>query len=328
MFISRDDAPPFRNVTAAIAPSPCGHNHTLDKQTPNPAYSESNHKRICTLSQRPDSWVNKMMVNRHGRLRDSTMQTHGLHAMVQCECNYRVTKAHGLQTVGASHDAIDLEQDVLDNKHDKPPPHAEFLADWDTHLHCYGGIENALGDSGLLTVTSQNQTLNIPLINAKRPALLYYGATLVTDQSVVRFPNDSYAIWHVGIGENYVDGFLMSKKGNGFYLEYHNDRPHWHQPLSKSCGGVYILARQIDTDARGQSLFHITGFRIPYGTGLYTGKGAIHCDPGLTGQNWLIGYDESDDFSTVVVRNSNGEMIRFMPSRHSACHAAGNAQHH
>ena len=328
MLIMRNDALPLCHTRPDASQVIRDKLVAAEDQTPNAVQCERNRRQISRLSHQPISWVDKMLVDRSGQLPDSAMQTHGLHTMVERDRHYRVSAEHGLQATDTCRGLIDLEQDVIDNSHSQPPPHASFIADWDTRVHCSGGSENALGDNGLLTLVTHKQILNVPLIDAERSALLYYGATLVNNQAVVCFPNDSYAIWHVGIGENYIDSFLMSDKGKGFYLEYHNDRPHWHQPLAADCGGVYILARQVGCDAIGQSRYHISGFKIPYGTGLYTGKSAIHCDPGLTGQHWLIGYDESDDFSTVVIRNLEEKMVRLAPTLSQACDVSNKIRHH
>jgi hypothetical protein len=111
----------------------------------------------------------------------------------------------------------------------------------------------------------------------------------------VQFEEEDYPIWAMNIGKNYVEGFLMAN--NGYYLEYHHDKPHFHMPLSEDASGHYILARR-----SGEKQYHITAFTIPFGKGVFTYKGAIHCDAALTGKLWMIGYTDTEDFSTVVLR--------------------------
>lgn len=149
----------------------------------------------------------------------------------------------------------------------------------------------------------------MPILEATTQRLGYYGAVLVEDGAVVRFPEPDYPIWKMELGKNYVDGLVMTDQSTGFYLEYHRDRPHWHQPLPPDAGGNYILARGAATGP-GTQENQLTTFRIPYGAAVYTGLSAIHCDAPLVGQNWLVGYSGSGDFSTALVRNARGERVR------------------
>ena len=128
----------------------------------------------------------------------------------------------------------------------------------------------------------------MPIEEATNQSLLYYGATLLSEGDIVRFSNQDYPIWKMELGTRYVDDYLMTKKGKGFYLEWHNDRPHWHQPVTRDAGGFYLLAkkipnRSIEEEGKDQSLMDITAFSIPYGKAVYTRMGVIHCDSGLTG---------------------------------------------
>jgi hypothetical protein len=112
------------------------------------------------------------------------------------------------------------------------------------------------------------------------------------------------------LGKTYIDGLVMTDQGTGFYLEYHRDRPHWHQPLTPDAAGQYILARPAGTTIMGTQDYQLTAFRIPVGKAVYTGLGAIHCDAPLIGKNWLVGYSDSGDFSTALVRNARGHRVR------------------
>ena len=105
------------------------------------------------------------------------------------------------------------------------------------------------------------------------------------------------------------------------------------QPLSEDADGYYLLARVADGkggdsgepvaeeeegDGEGEGegagvaakVYEITGFRIPFGCAVYTRPGAIHADCGLVGSAWIVGYTDSDHFSTALVRNSEGAFVK------------------
>lgn len=101
----------------------------------------------------------------------------------------------------------------------------------------------------------------------------------------------------MNVGERYVEDFIMSPEGGGFYLEYHTDQPHFHMPIKG--GGYYLLARWDDDGIH----LHITAFKIPDGCAVYTKQGAIHCDAAMTG-DIIMGYNASNHCCTVLLRNA------------------------
>ncbi len=276
---------------------------------------ESNHSIIADTLNTSLQWVDNMMVDRQGSQPDSNMTALGLHHNVKKSLCYSVSPETGLLETTCTDDSINLENYVAANSANvEAPRHADITADWINDQSEIGGNENILGDNVILTVDSADTTITVPVVDAEDNALLYYGATLVNAGSNVAFPNDSYPIWKMQLGSYYVDNFLMTDKGKGFYLEYHRDRPHWHQPLSEDAGGFYLLAKADGVNESGKMVYHLTGFRIPYGKAVYTRMGAIHADPALTGSVWAVGYSDSDDFSTALVRSRDGQMIRFVPA--------------
>ncbi|WP_211827547.1 hypothetical protein [Kistimonas asteriae] len=277
---------------------------------------ESNHSTIADTLNTSLQWVDNMMVDRQGNQPDSNMTALGLHQNVKNTACYTVFPTSGLTEAACTEDSINLEDYVAANSVNVDAPrHVEVTADWINDQADIGGNENILGDNVVLAVDSADTTVTVPVVEAEDNALLYYGATLVDAGSRVAFPNDSYPIWKMQLGRYYVDNFLMTDKGKGFYLEYHRDRPHWHQPLSEDAGGFYLLAKAAGVNASGKTIYHLTGFRIPYGKAVYSRMGAIHADPALTGSVWAVGYSDSDDFSTALVRNRDGQMIRFVPAQ-------------
>ncbi len=261
------------------------------------------------------AWVESMLIHRHGALPDSYMTAIGLHRLVTRGATYRVSTRKGLIPAPHNQSARDLESEVNAQTHHAPPDHVTVAAVWDTSTVVEGDQENMLGDNVIFQMLSHATAIDVPLVEASHAHLGYYGATLVADGAVVRFPNHQYPIWKMALGTTYVDGFIMTRQGKGFYLEYHHDRPHWHQPLTADCGGYYLLAKQAGSDAAGTTRFHVTGFTIPYGKAVYTSQGAMHCDAALTGKNWLVGYADSDHFSTALVRNAQGNLVKITATK-------------
>ncbi|ETW94173.1 MAG: hypothetical protein ETSY1_36000 [Candidatus Entotheonella factor] len=270
--------------------------------------------QVADVAGQSREWVDGMLIHRQGSLQDSNMTAIGLHRMVKSGEAYQVSARHGLVPVEHHGEALDLELEAISHAHNNPPEHVVISAIWDTGVVVDGGQENVLGDNVVFQIQTQATEIAIPVLEATPLHLGYYGAVLVDEGAVVRFPNQAYPIWKLSLGQRYIDGFIMTPQGQGFYLEYHHDRPHWHQPLTEDSGGYYILAKEVGSDADGHTQYHVTGFHIPYGKAVYTRQGAIHCDAALTGQNWLVGYTDSEDFSTALVRNANGDWVKLSAS--------------
>ncbi|WP_089936155.1 hypothetical protein [Candidatus Entotheonella palauensis] len=267
--------------------------------------------RVVDVAGKSREWVDGMLIHRQGTLQDANMTAIGLHRIVKsCEA-YQVSARCGLTPAEHDDDARDLESEATSHEHNIPPEHVVVTAVWDIGAVVDGGQENILGDNVMFRIQTQATEIAIPVLEATPRHLGYYGAVLVDEGAVIRFPNPEYPIWKMSLGKRYVEGFIMTPQGKGFYLEYHHDRPHWHQPLTEDSGGYYILAKAVGADADGNTQYHLTGFRIPYGKAVYTRQGAIHCDAALTGQNWLVGYTDSEDFSTALVRNQTGDWVHF-----------------
>ncbi len=267
--------------------------------------------RVVDMTGKSREWVDGMLIHRHGALDESNMTALGLHRIVNNRNAYRVSARYGLTPVETDVGAIDLEAEAALHAHASAPAQAVIQAVWDRDAVVAGDRENVLGDNVIFRIRTQDVDIAVPVVDATPARLAYYGAVLVDEGTVVRFPNAEYPIWKMSLGKRYVEGFLMRPQGKGFYLEYHHDRPHWHQPLTEDSSGYYILAKAVGTEAGGLMTYHVTGFPIPYGKAVYTRQGAIHCDAALTGQNWLVGYTDSNDFSTALVRNDHGDWVAF-----------------
>ncbi len=217
------------------------------------------------------------------------MKTLDLESVIRGDIAYQFD---GHRLVPSALAGVDLEEAIRDSKEIEKPIRCKVAAVWDKTIISSGAGDNALGGNGCLQLS--RESVDIPCIEATESSLAYYGAKLIRKGEVVRFPTPLFPLWRMSVGEDYFPA--MSKDGK-MYLEYHHDQPHYHQSVKG--GGCYLLARW---NKKGTRL-SMTGFRIPDGLAVYTGKGAIHCDAGLTG-DLVMGYTASEDFSTVLWRTA------------------------
>lgn len=238
--------------------------------------------------------VNKLLQLNRGP-DHANMLTHGLYAIVRASEVYQVGTDKLSLCQESSTPVRQLEQEVTQPLHIHTPPYTEIDAHWDYTPAFSGSSNNILGDNGALLLNQL--TISIPCITATKETLAYYQATLIKPGEFICFPDPIYPIWSMTIQQTYVADFLMTEQGGGFYLEYHQDQPHYHHAIHG--GGYYLLARWNETKTKLQ----MTGFRIPNGHAVYTNKNAIHCDAALTG-DYLVGYTTSENCSTVLFRLS------------------------
>jgi hypothetical protein len=106
------------------------------------------------------------------------------------------------------------------------------------------------------------------------------------------------------IGKDYISHYIMNKNlGGGVYLEHH-DNPHFHSPANKSSKGFLTIGKKYD------NYIELTGFKIPYGTGVYMPPHTLHNDCFLIG-HWNVVYDTSNDFFTGLLRTEDNELVKF-----------------
>lgn len=235
--------------------------------------------------------INKLLYLKRGP-QDAQMVTHGLYQSVINTACYEL-HAMGLHPVAEkSASLLDLEHIASSTNIHAIPPFLEIDARWDMEPIFCGDKNNILGDNGCLFLPQSE--IIIPSLVASNHYLSYYGALLLKPGDQVRFPDPTYPIWAMTIHKNYINEFLMSPAGGGFYLEYHHDQPHYHHALQGE--GHYLLAKWDPLRKKLQ----MTGFRIPTGHAIYTKKGAIHCDAALVG-DYLVGYTTSQQCSTVLL---------------------------
>lgn len=192
------------------------------------------------------------------------------------------------------------------------PQHVEFVGQW-SNAHSSARIEaNVLGEFGTLTI--DQSVLAVPLETAHSDMLAYYNALLIRDHEsfLVESPKD-LPITVVSFGANYAQGYLsLPEHGGGYYLETH-DLPHFWSHLQKEARGALLLGKEVRP-----GVYHLTAFRIPFGTGVYVPGGVIHCDGLLVGDVMPI-YSVTPNFSTVHLKTPQSQVV------HITLHSAATA---
>lgn len=245
--------------------------------------------------------VNKLLTLNRGP-NHANMKTHGLYAIVSNNEIYQFHSDKLSLCFSQPASFRNLEQEASYPHQISIPPFVEIESTWDSTPSFSGKKNNILGDNGILLFNHSN--IVVPCVKASRELLAFYHATLISPGDFVTFADPIYPIWSMTIQESYVDSFLMTEEGGGFYLEYHQDQPHYHHAING--GGYYLLAKWNSDKTK----LLMTGFSIPNGHAVYTMKNAIHCDAGLTG-DYLVGYTTSEACSTVLfrLRDDNTQLV-------------------
>jgi hypothetical protein len=128
-----------------------------------------------------------------------------------------------------------------------------------------------IAGSSTVTVSTDQVQIRIPVMQATEELLSYYSAHLIQSGDIFKFQtkNTSFGIFTMEVGEHYVAEYIIGS-GVGLYLEHHNE-PHYHEPMDKRSGGVYLLAKKIGHCNSKE--YHITAFAVNYGTAVYTEPG-------------------------------------------------------
>lgn len=180
-----------------------------------------------------------------------------------------------------------------------PPVHAVLCGNWLSEETITETDANILGGMGGLLIDNQN--IEIPVIIATHESLAYYNAHLVAIGDTLRFESEeNLPVTLVHVGKNYVSHYLTQNQyGGGEYIEYH-DQPHFWMPRITQCSGHILLGK------KEQDNFHFTGFRIPFGYGVYMSPYTLHSDAYLVG-DFIVVYTISEKYSTVIVRGKNSQ---------------------
>jgi len=140
-----------------------------------------------------------------------------------------------------------------------------------------------------------------------------------------------FPLFDMEVGKHYPEKYLKkvgTGYGGGCYLEYH-DLPHFHMLRDVTAGGNLILGKFVDdgkcskesTEACQKAhktgagkcsacdadwmIDHskgveVTAFQIPFGCGIYTPPGAIHCDSFLNGRLKVM-YSNANHAETCIL---------------------------
>lgn len=159
------------------------------------------------------------------------------------------------------------------------------------------------------TFNCDQSKIKIPIINASHETLAYYNCLLLNFTDIFIFNsnrNNPFTLFEMFIGKDYVKNYIMQENlGGGIYLEYH-DNPHFHAPSTKSSAGFLTLGKKTE-----ENNIEITGFRVPYGRGIFMPGGVYHNDCFLTG-HWNVIYDDSNNYLTGLLKTKSNEMVEFL----------------
>jgi hypothetical protein len=185
------------------------------------------------------------------------------------------------------------------------PPLTYLTGQWQSHVDLTIKDANILGGNGRYLLASGESQLDIAVADCSAEHLAYYGCHLVALGDALSFQSTgNLPITVTSVGEDYPEGYLLDPKlGGGAYLEVH-DRPHFHMPMNEACGGYLIIGKRNE-----QGLDEISAFKIPYGFGVNMAPWAIHSDAYLVG-SYMVIYSATPEFSTVIVRSSDGELAK------------------
>ena len=161
---------------------------------------------------------------------------------------------------------------------------------------------NILGKNDYF-ITGLNNIV-IPENDASQTLLNFYGAELISSNDVFNLNyQKKLPLFHVSIGSDYVNGYLLKENyGDGFYIEKH-DTPHYHQPLDENSNGFLILGKFID------DYLYLSKFKIPFGKAIYTPANIYHNDAFLIG-NYNVIYTRTPNYSTLIFKNLQGQITQ------------------
>ena len=166
-----------------------------------------------------------------------------------------------------------------------------------------GGNANVFQHFGVVLVPRGFQ---IPVITATTRNVRHYGLTLFEQNAVIQFDSPEYALVlaRYQYASNYRRDFLtLEQGGGGYFVERHNF-PHLHAPLQPDCDGCMLVGQQTGLDS-----YEFTGFRIPYGTALYTPPDVIHGDGCIVGEHAITVASASAIADTVLFYNNDTRVM-------------------
>lgn len=227
----------------------------------------------------------KILVNRKGDNKDAYMKTTDILGHVETDNTYIIKP-----------DGLELTDTPIPTQPIQPtqPPNTVILKNrWNLENKLKVVNSNILGSNVEFVVDMD--TITIPIAETSSTNLEYFGAQLLKHGDTITISTPyPIPITKMDIGKNYVSNYLLTEKGGGCYLEYH-DTPHLHMPVNSESSGYLILGKQTDTH------IYLAAFQIPYGYAIYTFPFTIHCDGFLVGQ-YVVLYTVTPNYSTALLR--------------------------
>lgn len=238
-----------------------------------------------------------LLVNRGSFENDSHMITNSIIQAVFPQVSYLITKQGFEKT--------NIKASSFDQVAAASPRHTQVVAEWNKTENGPVSEANILG--GFTSFNIGTDTLEIAEAATTVENLAFYNARLVKIGDSIIFDTAApLPVTTMSIGKNYAAEYLMNQeRGGGFYLEVH-DRPHFHMPLDEAAGGYLVLGKKLD-----RNTYQLSAFSIPFGYAIYTPGHVIH-DDGLLIGNYLVVYSITENYSTAIVRNSQGEPVHVM----------------
>ena len=274
----------------------------------------------------------RIVVDRHGLSEQAYMTTVSVDGHIDPGFSYTLSPI-GLMKGRRDNGRVGEKEATLSTTTSTtPPPHLRLPATWidnddksPTEANILGGFGKLIisagtpfhdGDDGQnLPPCSPSLPLSIPTVEATQESLAYYGAEFIQHGESVSFKTEdgvSMPVMSMHIGKDYVKDYLSHETlGGGVQLEYHA-LPHFHMPQNQNASGALCLAKKLQGEE--ESVYLLTGLRIPYGSAIHTPGEVLHNDGFLIG-NYSVIYSCTEHFSTVVLRQASGALqpIQMLP---------------
>jgi hypothetical protein len=152
------------------------------------------------------------------------------------------------------------------------------------------------------------QNIEIPIEIATNEKLAYYGCQLVEMMDIITFnskENQTLYYCQINIGDEYLDNYIMNENfGNGVYFESYN-HPTFYSATYKNSGGFIILVKP------NGMFVELTGFIIPYESGINIPENVLHSNCFLKGL-WKTIYSNKTDNTSNYVIGKNHKPVKFI----------------